>query len=89
MDFCSKYGYDYGFEGSDSDEVSDDELKNEQSSSSNNGGKKVKKLRNCRLKFADCSEIRSTSKFKPNVRRRPDSMQLMRCDNVKCEQEVD
>lgn len=43
MDFCSKYGYDYGFEGSDSDEVSDDELKNE--SSSNNAGKKVKKLR--------------------------------------------
>ena len=46
MDFCSKYGYDYGFEGSDSDEVSDDELKNESSSlSSNNAGKKVKKLR--------------------------------------------
>lgn len=53
MDFCSKYGYDYGFEGSDSDEVSDDELKNESSllsslsssSSSNKGGKKVKKLR--------------------------------------------
>ena len=46
MDFCSKYGYDYGFEGSDSDEVSDDEMKNESSSSSsNNAAKRVKKLR--------------------------------------------
>ena len=25
MEFCSKYGYDYGFEGSDNEEISDEE----------------------------------------------------------------
>ena len=27
MEFCSKYGYDYGFEGSDSEDISDQDEK--------------------------------------------------------------
>lgn len=40
MDFCSKYGYDYGFEGSDSEEISDDEVKREEEAKGSSGSSK-------------------------------------------------
>lgn len=42
MDFCSKFGYDYGFEGSDSEEISDDEIKEEEKKMTSAGNTEIK-----------------------------------------------
>jgi RNase P subunit RPR2 len=44
MDFCSKYGYHYGFDGSDSESMSDEEVEEKQASSEP-VAKRTKKIR--------------------------------------------